>query len=243
MKSALFLALLAVTAPALGGDTFRDCPACPEMVALPAGAFQMGEAGRRNALPVHPVNLAAFAIGKYEVTQGEWKALMGVNPSKNPECGDACPVENVSWNDAGEFLRRLAAKTGQPYRLPSEAEWEYACRAGAVEDYCGSNDPDRVLWWGDEYGSTQPVGKKQANAWGLFDMSGNVWEWVADCSHPDYRGAPGDGSAWVEAGCASRILRGGSWMDGPQYARAALRFGFKADFRAGDIGLRVARGK
>jgi len=112
MKTVVFLALLALAVPALGGETFRDCRECPEMVALPAGTFQMGETGRRNAMPVHAVALPAFAIGKYEVTQGEWKALMGANPSQNAACGDACPVENVSWNDAREFARRLGARTG-----------------------------------------------------------------------------------------------------------------------------------
>lgn len=242
MKTAVFLALLALAVPALGGETFRDCPACPEMVALPASTFQMGETGRRNAVPVHAVALPAFAIGKYEVTQGEWKALMSANPSQNAACGDACPVENVSWNDAREFVRRLAAKTGKTYRLPSEAEWEYACRAGGQHDYCGSNDPDKVAWYGDEYGSLRQAGQKQPNAWGLHDMSGNVWEWIQDCSHADYQGAPADGSAWEGHGeCTSRILRGGSWMSGPQYSRAALRFGFTPKFRAADFGFRVAR--
>ena len=244
MKTTAYILLLAASVWLNGAQAapFRDCPACPEMEAVPAGSFQMGEAGRRNAIPVHAVTLPAFAIGKYEVTQGEWKAVMGGNPSKANFCGDACPVENVNWHEAQEFARRLAAKTGKSYRLPSEAEWEYACRAGGRHDYCGGDDPDKLAWYGDEYGGTQPVGQKQPNVWGLFDMSGNVWEWTQDCNHPDYQGAPIDGSAWESAGgCGSRVLRGGSWLGGPQYSRAALRFGFTPNFRAGDFGFRVVR--
>lgn len=221
--------------------SFRDCPDCPEMQALPAGSFQMGAAMPPNTTPVHAVNVRAFAIGKYEVTQGEWKAIMGSNPSK-ANCGDSCPVERVNWHEAQEFVKRLSAKTGKSYRLPTEAEWEYACRAGESHDFCGGNDPAKLAWVGDEYGSPHVVGQKQANAWGLHDMSGNVWEWTQDCTHENYQGAPADGSAWEAAGeCNSRILRGGSWLSGPQYSRATLRFGFSPKFRAGDFGLRVVR--
>lgn len=235
---AILAALWAISAYA---QSFRDCPECPLMVPLEAASYEMGEAGRQNALPVHTVTLPAFAIGKYEVTQGEWQAIMGGNPSKNRSCGDSCPVENVSWHDAQTFAERLAAKTGQPYRLPTEAEWEYACRAGQRHDFCGGDDRDKVAWQGDEYGNSHPVGTKQPNSWGLFDMSGNVWEWTQDCMHPNYLGAPNDGSAWLESDCKSRVLRGGSWLSGPQYSRSALRFGFSAKFRAGDFGFRVAR--
>lgn len=235
---AFCLVLGAINAQA---QSFRDCADCPVMVPLEAGSFQMGESGRLNALPVHTVMLSAFAIGKYEVTQGEWRALMGSNPSKALSCGDTCPVENLSWHDAQAFVERLAAKTGQPYRLPTEAEWEYACRAGERHDFCGGDDRDKVAWQGDEYGSTHPVGSRQPNAWGLHDMSGNVWEWTQDCMHPNYQGAPADGSAWTEPDCKSRVLRGGSWLSGPQYSRSALRFGFSAKYRAGDFGFRVVR--
>jgi formylglycine-generating enzyme required for sulfatase activity len=225
-----------------GAETFRDCPDCPEMVALPGGSFRMGAAGRPGQEPAHAVAIKAFAIGKYEVTQGEWRTLMGSNPSKYSDCGDRCPVERVSWHDAREYAARLSAKTGKPYRLPSEAEWEYACRAGADNDWCGGDEPARVAWIGNLRGGPRPVGGKQANAWGLHDMSGNVWEWTQDCAHPDYRGAPLDGSAWESGGdCASRMLRGGSWLSGPQYGRAVIRFGFSSDYRTADFGFRVVR--
>jgi formylglycine-generating enzyme required for sulfatase activity len=224
-----------------GADAFRDCPDCPEMVALPTGKFTMGATGGPGQEPAHAVAVAAFAIGRYEVTQGEWQALMGSNPSKFADCGDRCPVERVSWHDAHTFVERLSAKTGKAYRLPSEAEWEYACRAGADGGWCGG-EAARVAWIGNLRGGPRPVGGKEANAWGLFDMSGNVWEWTRDCAHADYHGAPADGSAWEADGdCASRMLRGGSWLSGPQYGRATIRFGFSADYRTGDFGFRVVR--
>ncbi|HTY02125.1 MAG TPA: formylglycine-generating enzyme family protein [Rhodocyclaceae bacterium] len=238
-KFALLLAAIGVVAHA---ESFRDCSTCPEMVTVPAGSFVMGIDGRGDLGPAHTVSLPAFAIGRFEVTQGEWKALMGTNPSKFVDCGDNCPVERVTWPEAQEFVKRLADRTGKRYALPSEAQWEYACRAGQQTDWCGGNEFDKVEWAGDEYGSTHPVGQKLANAWGLFDMSGNVWEWTQDCAHPDYTGAPTDGSAWEVAGeCKSRMLRGGSWLSGPQYGRVGLRFGFTSTFRAHDFGFRVVR--
>lgn len=237
----LFVALALAGIAAAGTETFRDCADCPEMIVLPAGSFQMGAAGRPATEPVHTVSLPAFAIGKTEVTHGQWKAVMGANPGKFQACGDDCPVEQVTWPDAQEFVTRLSAKTGKSYRLPSEAEWEYACRAGQSSRYCGGDDPDKLAWYGDEYGSPHPAGQKQANAWGLHDMSGNVWEWTQDCLHPNYRGAPTDGSAWQEPECRSRVLRGGSWLSGPQYGQAVIRLGFRPDFRSGDFGLRVVR--
>lgn len=230
--------LVSATAKA---ELFRDCAECPELVALPAGSFQMGMAGRPVTEPVRTVTLSAFAIGRTEVTQGQWRAIMGTNPSKFQACGDDCPVEQVTWADAQEFVGRLSAKTGKTYRLPSEAEWEFACRAGQPNRFCGGDDADKLAWYGDEYGSTQPVGRKQANAWGLFDMSGNVWEWTQDCMHSSYRGAPADASAWEEPGCPNRVLRGGSWLSGPQYGQTVIRFGFRPDFRAADFGFRVVR--
>jgi formylglycine-generating enzyme required for sulfatase activity len=227
-----------------GAETFRDCPDCPEMVVLPAGSFQMGAAGGRGQEPAHAVAVAAFAIGKFEVTQGEWRALMGSNPAKFAACGDHCPVERINWHDARTFVERLSAKTGKIYRLPSEAEWEYACRANGDSGWCGGDAFAQVAWIGKLRDGPRPVGGKRPNAWGLFDMSGNVWEWTQDCAHADYQGAPADGRAWeAEAGgdCASRMLRGGSWLTRPQYGRATIRFGFSADYRTADFGFRVAR--
>ena len=231
--------------PALAGaDAFRDCPDCPEMVALPAGKFTMGATGGRGQEPAHDVAIEAFAIGKFEVTQGEWRALMGSNPSKFVACGDHCPVERIHWHDARAFVERLSAKTGQAYRLPSEAEWEYACRANGDGGWCGGDEFAQVAWIGKLRDGPRPVGGLRPNAWGLFDMSGNVWEWTQDCAHADYHDAPADGRAWeAEAGgdCASRMLRGGSWLTRPQYGRSTIRFGFSADYRTADFGFRVAR--
>jgi len=232
--SGLALALL-WTANA-GAATFRDCATCPELVSLAAGSFVMGDEDWADASPLRVVALPAFAIGRYEVTHAEWRAVMGDNPSKAATCGESCPVENVSWNDVQLYLQRLSRATGQTYRLPSEAEWEYACRAGQRTRLCGGDDAAKVASLGRAGASSFPVGQKAPNAWGLYDMSGNVWEWTQDCSHPDFHGAPADGSAWQEPDCPSRVLRGGSW-----FARAALRMGMAPAFRAGDFGFRVAR--
>jgi formylglycine-generating enzyme required for sulfatase activity len=225
------------------GKTFRDCPDCAEMVIIPAGSFDMGSNnGEVSEKPVHRVTIAKpFAMGKTEVTQGQWKAVMGNNPSNFSNCGDACPVEQVSWNDVQGFLQKLNAKTGKQYRLPSEAEWEYACSAGGKQEYCGSDYVDSIAWFSNNGGfTTHPSAKKQANAWGLYDMSGNVGEWVEDSYHDNYNGAPTDGSAWPGDG-AIRVLRGGSWNYGPRGARVAYRGWFGPSFRSNRYGFRLAR--
>jgi formylglycine-generating enzyme required for sulfatase activity len=228
---------------------FMDCPDCPEMVVIPAGSFEMGSnSGEAIEKPVHRVTITRpFALGKTEVTQGQWKAIMGNNPSKFSNCGDNCPVEQVSWNDAQEFIDKLNLKTAKKYRLPSEAEWEYACRAGGEHIYCGSDNLDSVGWYGastNQPGNarkTNPVGLKQANAFGLYDMSGNVWEWVEDSYHDNYIGAPTDGSAWSGDG-ATRVLRGGSWGFGFQEARSALRGrNVPTNRNSPDLGFRLAK--
>lgn len=245
MKGIVFVLSFWLAAFAFAGaEVFRDCPDCPEMVSLPAGKFTMGATGGRGQEPAHAVTVAAFAIGKFEVTQGEWRALMGNNPSKFSDCGERCPVERINWHDARTFVERLSAKTGKIYRLPSEAEWEYACRANGDSGWCGGDDFVQVAWIGRLRDGPRPVGGKRPNAWGLYDMSGNVWEWTQDCAHADYQDAPADGRPWeAEAGgdCASRMLRGGSWLTRPQYGRATIRFGFSADYRTADFGFRVAR--
>jgi len=229
------------------GKIFKDCADCPEMVVIPVGSFDMGSNnGDANEKPVHRVTISrAFAMGKTEVTQGQWKAIMGNNPGKFTNCGDNCPVEQVSWDDAQEFIEALNAKTGKKYRLPSEAEWEYACRAGGQHEYCGSDNLDSIGWYGglakpagNSGKSTNPVATMQPNAWGLYDMSGNVWEWVEDSYHDNYNGAPADGSAWQEEDGMIRVPRGGSWSY-PQ--RAAKRGGSESDFRYSTIGFRLAR--
>jgi formylglycine-generating enzyme required for sulfatase activity len=245
VKSSKFLTfsllLFAWTVCAADTNSIRDCADCPEMIAIPEGSFAMGDNNRPIAAPQHTVAIRKFALGKFEVTQREWQAVMDNNPSRFAGCDD-CPVEQVSWDDAQIYLKRLSAKTGKSYRLPSEAEWEYACRAGKATMWCGGDTPAEVAWSGDEYGSTHPVGTRQPNAWGFYDMSGNVWEWTDDCSFPDYQNAPLDGSSrQSEKLCQSRILRGGSWLSGPQYGQAVLRLGFKGSYRMSDYGFRVAR--
>ena len=216
--------------------TIRDCPDCPELTIIPAGSYDMGETGS-----THRVTLKSFALGKTEVTQGQWKAIMGSNPSNFTSCGDNCPVEQVSWNDAQAFIQKLNAKTGKQYRLPSEAEWEYACHAGGRQTYCGSDDLNSLAWHdGNSGNSTHPVAGKQANAFGLYDMSGNVWEWVEDSYHADYNGAPADGSVWQGDG-ANRVLRGGSWIVSPRVGRDARRNWYEPGSSYYNLGFRLAR--
>ena len=223
------------------GAVFKDCSDCPEMVVIPAGSFDMGGTGS-DEQPVHRVTLRSFSMGKTEVAQGQWRAVMGGNPSRFSNCGDSCPVENVSWEDVKQFVSRLSAKTGKTYRLPSEAEWEYACRAGGREEYCGGGSVDSVAWhYGNSGQSTRPVAGKRPNAWGLHDMSGNVWEWTEDCWNGSYNGAPNDGSAWTAGNCSRRVVRGGSGLSSPRLLRAANRDGDSAADRYGIGGFRVAR--
>jgi formylglycine-generating enzyme required for sulfatase activity len=222
------------------GKVFTDCLGCPKMVIIPAGSFDMGSnSGYDDEIPVHRVTISqAFAIGKTEVTQGQWKSIMGNNPSTNSSCGDNCPVEQVSWRDVQAFIQKLNDKTGKQYRLPTEAEWEYACRAGAQQTFCGSNGANSVAWF--EANSSHPVAEKQANTWGLYDMSGNVWEWIADPYHDSYNGAPDDGSMW-NGDAALHVVRGGSWYSAARYGRAAIRGRYAPDARYNDGGFRLAR--
>jgi formylglycine-generating enzyme required for sulfatase activity len=170
-----------------------------------------------------------YEIGKYEVTQGEWKAVMGSPPPELyfKNCGETCPVESVSWNDIQVFLQKLNALTGKAYRLPTESEWQTACLAGKQTEYCGGNDANAVAWYSDNSGNkTHPVGQKQPNAYGLYDMSGNVWEWMQDKydNEHDYR-----------------VLRGGSWFDDSRILRAAFRYFNVPSLRGNNIGFRLAR--
>jgi formylglycine-generating enzyme required for sulfatase activity len=230
--------------------TFRDCEdaACPVMVVVPAGSFLMGspasEPGRYDDEgPQHKVSIAKFALGQFEVTQGEWKALMGNNPSQFSQCGDKCPVENVSWEMAQEYVKKLSTKTGQNYRLPSEAEWEYAARAGTTTAYAfGATLSSAQANVNNEKGKTVEVGSYAANGFGLRDMHGNVWEWVQDCWHDTYENSPINGESW-ETNCQElrRILRGGGWSSNPSIARAADRNGGAPGVRDDYSGFRLAR--
>lgn len=211
-----------------------------EFVYVPAGIFMMGsENGYDDEKPVHQVTIHnGFYMGKYEVTQAQWQKVMGNNPSYFKNC-DQCPVENVSWNDAQEFIKKLNAQNdGYTYRLPSEAEWEYACRAGTTGDYAG--DVDAMAWYEKNSDKkTHPVGQKQPNPWGLYDMHGNVWEWCEDLYHDSYNGAPMDGSAWESGGEQYRVLHGGSWYDLDIGLRPANRLRNDPGIRNYYLGLRV----
>ena len=235
----------------LPGVAFKDCDDCPEMVVIPAGSFLMGSkddpfASSRpssDETPQHAVSIKAFSIGKFEVTQEQWFALMGNLPSNFK--GRTLPVEQVSWNDAQAFVKKLSEKTGKQYRLPSEAEWEYAARAGSQTAYTFGDDAQelgRYAWFSQNSDqTTHPVGEKQPNAFGLYDMGGNVWEWTEDCWNKHYNGAPTDGRAWTTGDCSLRVVRGGSWYFIPLGLRAASRAGDSASYRISVNGFRVAR--
>lgn len=215
-----------------------------ELVHIPAGTFLMGspdsEPGRDlDESPQHEVRISAFAMGIYPVTQAQWQAVMGDNPSYFK--GDNRPVETVSWHDAVEFCQKLSQQSGRTYRLPSEAEWEYACRAGTTTPYSFGESLAKSQANYDS-GSTTDVGSFPPNDFGLYDMHGNVWEWCADDWHETYDGAPTDGSAWVEGGKSNQrlIFRGGSWGTFPRYCRSAYRNSYDPDLRSDYIGFRVA---
>lgn len=216
------------------GKVFRDCPDCPDMVVVPAG--------RSLKTGGYHVGVRRLAIGRTEVTQGQWRAVMGSNPSRFADCGDDCPVENVSWNDVQEYVRKLSQQTGQAYRLPSGAEWEYACRSGATQEYCGGDSVEGVAWYtGNSSRKTHAVARKQPNGWGLYDMSGNVWEWVQDCVKKEPV-KPVKKETLVTGTCGeARVLRGGSWLTEPPSARAAYSHGDLPVNRSDDSGFRLAR--
>jgi formylglycine-generating enzyme required for sulfatase activity len=243
---------LAATTLAAGkpgpGQVFKDCSDCPEMVLIPAGSFTMGSNEYADEMPTHTVSVRSFLIGKTEVTQGQWRAVMGNNPSSFGRCGDDCPVEQVSWNDAQEFARRLSQKTGKQYRLPSEAEWEYAARAGSNTKWSFGGFEYQLAdyaWYdANSQSKTQRVAQKKPNAFGLYDMHGNVWEWVEDCLHLNYAGAPSDGRAWTAACTNTRghylIYRGGSWYSNSVYLRTAYRNSYPPIYHSDNLGFRIA---
>jgi formylglycine-generating enzyme required for sulfatase activity len=240
------------------GATFMECASCPGMVVVPAGSFIMGspanEAGRRaDEGPQHKVTIRQpFAVGKFELTFDEWDTCAAHGGCSSQIFGGQFgrgrqPVINVTWNDAQDYVAWLSKVTGKPYRLLTEAEWEYAARAGTQTAYS----------WGDEIGKgnancnscgsqsdarqTAPVGSFAPNAFGLYDMQGNVWEWVEDCYHVNYDGAPTDGLAWTAGDNSSdRVVRGGSWYDDPRFLRSADR-GWNPGYRGIVLGFRVAR--
>jgi formylglycine-generating enzyme required for sulfatase activity len=231
-----------------GTDVFRDCDQCPEMVNLPGGTFSMGSNDDSSEKPVHQVSVASFALGRFPVTIGEWKQCVAAKAcSYEPSGDDDLPAHNLSWNDAQQYVGWLSKLTNKKYRLPTEAEWEYAARAGAGTKY----------WWGNQIvpgmanckdcgdGSDQrrpmKVASFTANPFGLFDMTGGVSQWVSDCWHKDYQGAPRDGSSWDAPNCRERVLRSGSWRNDATYLRAASRNRYDPGVRYLANGFRVAR--
>uniref|UniRef100_B8HLX3 Sulfatase-modifying factor enzyme-like domain-containing protein n=1 Tax=Cyanothece sp. (strain PCC 7425 / ATCC 29141) TaxID=395961 RepID=B8HLX3_CYAP4 len=236
-----------------------------DMVAIPAGQFLMGspgtEAERETAEgPLHPVALSPFLIGRFPITQAQWRrvaSLPRVHRSLNPNpsyfAGDDLPVEQISWHDAIEFCDRLSQATGRRYRLPSEAEWEYACRAGTTTPFHWGEtlNSDLANYDGNyTYGQGPPGVYRQrttpiktfaiANPFGLFDLHGNVWEWCADHWQPDYQGAPADGRAWLQSDGNYRVLRGGAWYCLPNLCRSAQRHWDQVDHGGSGMSFRVA---
>jgi len=234
------------------GTIFRDCPDCPELVVAPAGQFNMGSDDFETEAPIHPVTIARpFAVGRGEVTFAQWDACVDAHgcdfkPDSRGARRADLPVTGVSWNDAKSYVEWLSRKTGQPYRLPSEAEWEYAARAGTTTPF----------WWGSDAKSghancrdcgnetgrqTLPIGSFPANRFGLFDTSGNAAEWVEDCWADSYRGASSDATAREAGDCKQRVVRGGSFDSGARYLRSAARFLYDAGIRYYANGFRIVR--
>lgn len=255
------LAATAVAAAPAPGEAFRDCPACPEMVVIPPGRFVMGgtpEEQRTYVVPPHFVRMetprhevaipAAFAFGRYSVTFAEWDACVadggcnGYRPSDEGWGRGRRPVVNVSFDDAQRYVAWIRRRTGQPYRLLSEAEWEYAARAGTTTTFIHGDtlDPSQANY-GGTLGRTAEVGSYPPNRFGLHDMAGNSAQWVQDCHHDSYEGAPTDGSAWLTGDCSMRNVRGAAWTLGPRSLRAAQRIGHETGTGNSHLGFRVAR--
>jgi formylglycine-generating enzyme required for sulfatase activity len=239
--------------------SFRECAKdCPEMIVISAGSFMMGSPatkGPANELPQHPVTIAKpFAVSRFDVTFADWDACVSVGGCpQEGRAGDAGwgrgtrPVIYVSWDDAQQYVAWFSKMTGKTYRLLTEAEWEYAARASTTTAY----------YWGDEIGrgnancngcgsqwddrQTSPVGSFKPNAFGLYDMAGNVFQWVQDCYHENYNDAPAESSPWITGDCKERVVRGGSWNGVPPYLRSATRSGGTIDTRGVDVGFRVGR--
>jgi formylglycine-generating enzyme required for sulfatase activity len=219
-----------------------------EMVLVKGGSITMGCTAEQGSdcdddeKPAHKVTLSDFYIGKYEVTQAQWKAVMGSNPSHFSGC-ENCPVEQISWNDVQEFIKKLNAKTGLNYRLPTEAEWEYAARGGAKSlgyKYSGSNSVDEVAWYdGNSGNKTHAVGTKQANELGIYDMSGNVWEWCNDW-YGNYS-SEAQSNPKGPSSASLRVFRGGCWNYSAQFVRVSDRSRSTPDYRYDFLGFRLVR--
>jgi formylglycine-generating enzyme required for sulfatase activity len=247
---------------------FDDCGGarwCPRMITLEAGDFVMGSDEKEplrdsDEGPRRRTHVRSFALGVFEVTFSQWFACVndggceGYAPPEYAAGLDEHPVINISWRDAQRYTAWLSQRTGETYRLPTEAEWEYAARAGSLSAYPWGDTADHgfanygaeaccagVAVGADRWLHTAPAGSFPANAFGLHDMHGNAWEWVEDCYSDSYADAPTDGSPRRADACARRILRGGSWLFGPNELRSAARRTHRSDVRTGSLGLRVAR--
>jgi formylglycine-generating enzyme required for sulfatase activity len=246
-------------------DVFKECDVCPEMIVVPSGSYMMGSSANEKERSddegqQHRVTFSRpFAVGKFSVTFAEWDACVadggcnGHKPADQDWGRNQRPVIYVNWNDAKAYLAWLSKKTGKTYRLLSEAEREYVTRAGTSTPFWmgatistgQANYNGNITYGNGSEGEfrqrTLPVGSFAANQWGLHDVHGNVWEWVEDCYHENYSGAPTDGSAWTSGDCSLRVRRGGSWYSDPSFLRSAFRNGGVTSDSNVDGGFRVAR--
>lgn len=249
LRTAVLFLLL--TPPAKAGSEDLTPPTLPaavtdmDLVLVAGGEFSMGSKdGRPDEVPVHTVRIGNFLLGRYEVTQRQWREVMGTDPARNAGCDD-CPVEQVSWDEVQDFLRRAPAPPGVRLRLPTEAEWEYAARGGTAHRRWPGTEEERELpefaWFSGSFaGKTRPVGLKEPNALGLHDMAGNVAEWCADWYGEDYYGgSPVDNPSGPDGG-TRRVVRGGSWLSGPRDTATSRRGARSPGTRSPAVGFRFA---
>ncbi|MBF0183267.1 MAG: formylglycine-generating enzyme family protein [Magnetococcales bacterium] len=250
--SGLVLTLLMLHGGSAGSadapSVFRDPITGIELLDIPGGTFSMGCAGEWTARcfdwekPAHEVTLSSFRLARTEVTQAQWRKVMGEDPAdlQAKECGDDCPVESVAWDDVQEFLKKLNSMGEHKFRLPTEAEWEYACRSGGKEEsYSGGSDPDKVAWHESNSGRhVHPVGKMAANGFALHDMSGNVMEWVQDIYGAYAAAAATD--PLVESGGSDRVFRGGFFSSVHRQLRCTMRNKNSSSLKVPTIGFRLA---
>jgi len=267
----LIFASVALAQPAIAEErrealsTFKDCDVCPEVVVIPAGNFMMGspedepQRGDREGPQHEVIIMKPFAIGKFEVTFNEWDACVTAGGCNGYEPGDRGwgrglrPVILISWDHAKAYVSWLSDRTGHRYRLLSEAEWEYAARAGTTTPFSTghrittdqANFNGNYTYNGSNKGvyrqQSTPVGSFPANAFGLHDVHGNVYEYVEDCWHERYEGGPVDGSPWISSDCGRRVQRGGSWKARPPFIRSAIRIWIVANYWRDTFGFRVVR--
>jgi len=247
-----FFSLAIAQSPAFADD-YPITPNAPikpmEMVLIKGGCYKMGDTfgdGADNEKPVHEVCVKDFYLGRYPVTQIQWAGRMGLNPSKESECGITCPVENVSWNDVQEFISKMSQRDGVTYRLPTEAEWEYAARSGGKsEKWAGTSDERELGDYAWNYNNSQyrshPVGEKKPNGLGLYDMTGNVWQWMSDWYADKYYAESLKDQPRGPATGRLHTLRGGYWGDLARFVRVTRRIGLPPTARAAGTGFRLAR--